>query len=56
MHGPRRGNFAISWVGRKSPVAEALERIAALYFIEKETRARSPNECREVRNLRRRHW
>jgi transposase len=37
----------------KSPVAaEALERIAALYAIEKEIRGRPPDERREVRNTR----
>jgi hypothetical protein len=37
----------------KSPVAtEALERIGALYAIEKEIRGRSPEERREVRNER----
>jgi transposase len=40
-------------VAHKSPVAaEALERIAALYAIEKEIRGRSPDERREVRNTR----
>lgn len=40
-------------VAHKSPVAaEALERIAGLYAIEKEIRGRSPDERREVRNTR----
>jgi transposase len=40
-------------VAHKSPVAaEALERIAGLYAIEKEIRGRPPNERREVRNRR----
>ena len=40
-------------VAHKSPVAaEALERIAALYAIEKEIRGRSPDERREVRKQR----
>lgn len=40
-------------VAHKSPVAaEALERIAALYAIEKEIRGRPPEERREVRNTR----
>lgn len=40
-------------VAHKSPVAtEALERIAALYAIEKEIRGRRPDERREVRNTR----
>jgi transposase len=40
-------------VTHKSPVAaEALERIAALYAIEKEIRGRPPDERREVRNTR----
>jgi hypothetical protein len=40
-------------MAHKSPVAtEALERIGALYAIEKETRGRSPEERREVRNER----
>jgi transposase len=38
-------------VAHKSPVAaEALERIGALYVIEKEIRGRSPEQRREVRN------
>ena len=37
----------------KSPIAtEAVERIGALYEIEKEIRGRSPDERREVRNAR----
>ncbi len=37
----------------KSPTAaDALERIAALYAIEKEIRGRPPDERREVRNTR----
>ena len=40
-------------VAHKSPVAtEALERIGALYEIEKEIRGRSPEQRREVRNAR----
>src|SRR6266568_3574526 len=40
-------------VAHKSPVAvEALERIAGLYAIESEIRGRSPDERREIRNLR----
>jgi hypothetical protein len=40
-------------MAHKSPAAtEALERIAALYVIEKEIRGRLPEEHREVRNLR----
>jgi transposase len=40
-------------VAHKSPVAaEALERIAALYAIEKEIRGRPPDERRDVRNTR----
>jgi transposase len=40
-------------VAHKSPVAaEALERIAGLYAIEKEIRGRPPDERREVRNTR----
>jgi transposase len=51
-------------VAHKSPVAaEALERIAQLYAIEKEVRGRPPDERREVRDMRSRplleslkHW
>ncbi len=40
-------------VAHKSPVAaEALERIAVMYAIEKEIRGRPPEERREVRNTR----
>ena len=40
-------------VAHKSPVApEALQRIAALFAIEKEIRGRPPDERREVRNTR----
>jgi transposase len=40
-------------VAHKSPVAaEALERIAQLYAIEKDIRGRSPDERREIRNTR----
>lgn len=40
-------------VAHKSPTAaEALERIAALYAIEKEIQGRSPDQRREVRNTR----
>src|SRR3989442_4428920 len=40
-------------VAHKSPVAaEALERIAGLYAIEREIRGRPPDERREVRNTR----
>jgi transposase len=40
-------------VAHKSPVAtEAMQRIGALYEIEKEIRGRSPEERREVRNAR----
>ena len=40
-------------VAHKAPVAtEALERIAALYAIEKEIRGRPPDERRAVRNTR----
>ena len=46
-------NLAKVQVAHKSPVAaEALERIAALYAIEKEIRGRPPDERREVRNTR----
>jgi hypothetical protein len=39
-------------VAHKSPVAaEALERIAGLYAVEKEIRGRPPDERREVRNM-----
>jgi transposase len=40
-----------------SPVAaEAIERIAGLYLIESEIKGRSPEERREIRNLRSRPW
>jgi hypothetical protein len=46
-----RRKFYDLQVAHKSPVAaEALERIAGLYAIEKEIRGRSPDERREVRN------
>jgi transposase len=48
-----RRHFYDLHVAHKSPVAaEALERIAGLYAIEKEIRGRSPDERREVRNAR----
>ncbi len=48
-----RRKFYDLYVAHKSPVAaEALERIAGLYAIEKEIRGRSPDERREVRNAR----
>jgi transposase len=48
-----RRKFYDLQVAHKSPVAaEALERIAGLYAIEKEIRGRSPDERREVRNAR----
>src|SRR5271167_3946288 len=48
-----RRKFYDLLVAHKSPVAaEALERIGALYAIEKEIRGRSPAERREVRNER----
>jgi transposase len=46
-----RRKFYDLLAAHKSPVAaEALERIGALYAIEKEIRGRSPDERREVRN------
>lgn len=46
-----RRKFYDLLVAHKSPVAaEALERIGALYAIEKEIRGRSPEQRREVRN------
>ena len=48
-----RRKFYDLQVAHKSPVAkEALERIAALYAIEKEIRGRPPQERREVRQAR----
>jgi transposase len=48
-----RRKFYDREVAHKSPVAaEALERIAALYAIEKEIRGRPPDERREVSNTR----
>jgi hypothetical protein len=48
-----RRKFYDLHVAHKSPVAaEALERIAGLYAIEKEIRGRPPDERREVRNAR----
>ena len=48
-----RRKFYDLQVAHKSPVAaEALERIAGLYAMEKEIRGRSPDERREVRNAR----
>ena len=48
-----RRKFYDLQVAHKSPVAtEALERIGALYAIEKEIRGRPPDERREVRNQR----
>jgi len=48
-----RRKFYDLQVAHKSPVAtEALERISALYVIEKEIRGRPPDERREVRNRR----
>ena len=48
-----RRKFYDLHAAHKSPVAaEALERIGALYAIEKEIRGRSPEERREVRNER----
>jgi len=48
-----RRKFYDLQVAHKSPVAmEALERIAGLYAIESEIRGRSPDERREIRNLR----
>ena len=48
-----RRKFYDLHAGARSPVAaEALERIAELYAIEKEIRGRSPEERREVRNAR----
>jgi transposase len=50
-----RRKFYDLYVAHKSPVAaEALERIAALYAIEKEIRGRLPDQRREIRNARRR--
>jgi transposase len=48
-----RRKFYDLQVAHKSPVAaEALERIAGLYAIEKEIRGRPPDERREVRSMR----
>jgi transposase len=48
-----RRKFYDLHVAHKSPVAaEALERIAALYAIEKEIRGRLPDQRRETRNVR----
>ena len=48
-----RRKFYDLQVAHKSPVAqEALERIAALYAIEKEIRGRPPDERREIRQTR----
>src|SRR6202161_4098571 len=48
-----RRKFYDLQVAHKSPVAtEALERIAALYAIEKQIHGRSPEERREIRNTR----
>jgi transposase len=48
-----RRKFYDLQVAHKSPVAaEALERIAALYAIEKRIQGRSPEERREIRNTR----
>ena len=48
-----RRKFYDLLVAHKSPVAaEALERIAGLYAIEKEIRGRRPEERREIRNAR----
>jgi transposase len=48
-----RRKFYDLQVAHKSPVAaEALERIAALYAIEKQIQGRSPEERREIRNTR----
>jgi len=48
-----RRKFYDLMAAHKSPVAaEALERIGALYVIEKEIRGLSPEERREVRNQR----
>jgi hypothetical protein len=48
-----RRKFYDLYVANKSPVAaEALERIAALYAIEREIRGRPPDERREIRNAR----
>jgi transposase len=48
-----RRKFYDLQVAHKSPVAaEALERIAAMYAIEKEIKGRSPEERREIRNTR----
>ena len=48
-----RRKFYDLQVAHKSPVAvEAIERIAGLYAIESEIRGRSPDERREIRNLR----
>ena len=48
-----RRKFYDLQVAHKSPVAaEALERIGALYAIEKEIQGRSPEERREIRNAR----
>jgi transposase len=48
-----RRKFYDLLVGHKSPVAaEAVERIAELYAIEKEIKGRRPEERREIRNAR----
>jgi transposase len=48
-----RRKFYDLQVAHKSPVAaEALERIGAMYAIEKEIKGRSPEERREIRNTR----
>jgi transposase len=48
-----RRKFYDLQVAHKSPVAaEALERIAALYAIEKQIHGRSPEERQEIRNTR----
>jgi transposase len=48
----RRKFYDIQVAHKSSVAAEALERIGALYAIEKEIRGRSPEERREIRNMR----
>jgi transposase len=51
----RRKSYDL-YVAHKSPfAAEALERIEALYAIEKEIRGRQPEQRRQIRNARAGH-
>jgi transposase len=48
----RRKSYDLEVVHKSPVAAEALQRIAALYAIEKKIRGRPPDERREVRNKR----